>query len=62
MAPVEVDYVPRSIIAPVKNLKVVDKAFSLPLVSSAYSEVSRVTSPYVASTLSKVSIIINAYW
>ena len=55
MAPVEIDHVPRSIIAPVKNLKVVDKAFSLPLVSSAYSEVSRVTSPYVASTLSRVS-------
>merc|ERR1711913_180350 len=55
MAPVEVDHVPRSIIAPVKNMKVMDKAMSLPLVSSAYSEVSRVTSPYMESTYNKVS-------
>jgi len=62
MAPVEVDYVPRSIIAPVKNLKVVDKAFSLPLVSSAYTEVSRVTSPYVTSTMDKVSPMVETTW
>jgi len=62
MAPVEVEYVPKSIIAPVKNLKVVDKAFSLPLVSSAYDEVSKVTSPYVTSTLSKVSPMVETTW
>merc|ERR1711868_135148 len=50
------------IIAPVKNLKVVDKAFSLPLVSSAYTEVSRVTSPYVTSTMDKVSPMVETTW
>merc|ERR1712117_370531 len=62
MAPVEIDHVPRSIIAPVKNLKVVDKAMALPLVSSAYSEVSRVTSPYVESTLNKVTPMMETTW
>ena len=55
MAPVEIDYFPRRIISPVKNMKVVDKAMSLPLVSSAYSEVNRVTSPYMESTYNKVT-------
>jgi len=59
MAPVEIDHVPRSIIAPVKNMKVVDKAMSLPLVSSAYSEVTRVTSPYMESTMTKVSPVVE---
>ena len=45
-----------------KNLKVVDKAMALPLVSSAYSEVSRVTSPYVESTLNKVSPMMETTW
>merc|ERR1712117_654108 len=62
MAPVEIDHVPRSIIAPVKNMKVVDKAMALPLVSSAYSEVSRVTSPYVESTLNKVTPMMETTW
>merc|ERR1712137_34075 len=59
MAPVEIDHVPRSIIAPVKNMKVMDKAMSLPLVSSAYSEVTRVTSPYMESTYNKVSPVVE---
>merc|ERR1712137_724977 len=59
MAPVEIDHVPRSIIAPVKNMKVVDKAMSLPLVSSAYTEVTRVTSPYMESTMTKVSPVVE---
>ena len=59
MAPVEIDHVPRSIIAPVKNMKVVDKAMSLPLVSSAYSEGTRVTSPYMESTYNKVSPVVE---
>merc|ERR1711936_806901 len=59
MAPVEIDHIPRSIIAPVKNMKVMDKAMSLPLVSSAYSEVTRVTSPYMESTYNKVSPVVE---
>merc|ERR1711971_1307488 len=59
MAPVEIDHVPRSIIAPVKNMKVVDKAMSLPLVSSAYTEVTRVTSSYMESTYNKVSPVVE---
>merc|ERR1712172_230404 len=59
MAPVEIDHVPRSIIAPVKNMKVVDKAMSLPLVSSAYTEVTRVTSSYMESTYNKVSPMVD---
>jgi len=59
MAPVEIDHVPRSIIAPVKNMKVVDKAMSLPLVSSAYTEVTRVTSPYMESTMTRVSPVVE---
>merc|ERR1711874_945877 len=59
MAPAENFYVPRSITAPSNHLKVVDKALSLPLVSSACSEVSRATSPYMESTLSKVSPVME---
>ena len=62
MAPVEVDYVPASIV-PVKNLRVVNKAMELPLVNSAYSEVTRIASPitpYVESTLTKVSPMVEA--
>ena len=59
MAPVEIDHVPSSIIAPVKNMKVVEKAMSLPLVSSAYTEVTRVTSPYMESTMTKVSPVVE---
>ena len=62
MAPVEVDYVPASIVA-VKNLKVVNKAMELPLVNSAYSEVTRIASPitpYVETTLTKVSPMVVA--
>jgi len=36
MAPVEVDYVPGSVV-PIKSLKVVDKAMELPFVNSAYT-------------------------
>merc|ERR1711990_213841 len=62
MAPVEVDYVPASIV-PAKNLKIVDKAMELPLVNSAYSEVTRIASPitpYVETTLTKVSPMLEA--
>ena len=63
MPPVEVDYVPASIVPPVKNLKVVEKALELPLVNSAYSEVTRIASPitpYVETTLTKVSPMVEA--
>jgi len=59
MAPVEIDHVP---VAAVKSLKVVDKAMSLPLVSSACSEVTRMTSPYVESTLSMVTPMMETTW
>merc|ERR1711936_422609 len=62
MAPVEVDYVPASIV-PTKNLRVVNKAMELPLVNSAYSEVTRIASPitpYVETTLTKVSPMLEA--
>merc|ERR1712147_142659 len=39
--------------------KVVDKAMSLPLVSSAYTEVTRVTSPYMESTMTRVSPVVE---
>jgi len=57
MAPVEIDHIPRSFSLETLNLKVVDKAMELPLVNSAYSEVTRMASPispYVESTLTKV--------
>merc|ERR1711913_189622 len=62
MAPVEVDYVPASIV-PTKNLRVMNKAMELPLVNSAYSEVTRITcpiTPYVETTLTKVSPMMEA--
>jgi len=62
MAPVEVDHVPSTIV-PVKNLKVVDKAMELPFLNSAYTEVTRIASPitpYVESTLSKVTPMVEA--
>jgi len=62
MAPVEVDYVPATIV-PVTNLRVVNKAMELPLVNSAYSEVTRIASPispYVETTMTKVSPIMEA--
>jgi len=59
MAPVEIDHVP---VAAVKSFKVVDKAMSLPLVSCACSEVTRMTSPYVESTLSMVTPMMETTW
>ena len=45
--------------APVRNMKAVEKAMALPLVSSAYSEGTRVTSPYMESTMTKVSPVVE---
>jgi len=62
MAPVEVDHIPASIESPVKFFKVVDKAMSLPLVSSAYTGVSKITYPYVESTMNKMSPMVENTW
>jgi len=46
MAPVEIEAIPRDIVAaPVANLKIVDKAFQLPLVNDTYNEVTRLAAP-----------------
>ena len=58
----DLDHHPRGIV-PIKNLKLVDKAFKLPVVNSAYSEVTRMASPitpYVESTLGKVTPMVEA--
>ena len=36
-------------------MKIVDKAMSLPLVSSAYTEVTRMTSPYISHIPVKIT-------
>jgi len=46
MAPVEIDVIPRDVVAiPVAHLKIVDKAFELPLVNDTYNEVTRLAAP-----------------
>merc|ERR1711874_269547 len=63
MAPVEIDHIPRSFSIENLNLKSVDKAMELPLVNSAYTEVTRIASPitpYVESTLTKVTPMVDA--
>eukprot|EP00090_Calanus_glacialis_P047525 TRINITY_DN9916_c0_g1_i5.p1 TRINITY_DN9916_c0_g1~~TRINITY_DN9916_c0_g1_i5.p1 ORF type:complete len:451 (-),score=144.23 TRINITY_DN9916_c0_g1_i5:71-1375(-) len=46
MAPVEIDVIPRDVVAaPVAHLKIVDKAFELPLINDTYNEVSRLAAP-----------------
>ena len=63
MAPVEIDHIPRSFSIENLNLKAVDKAMELPLVNSAYTEVTRIASPitpYVESTLTKVTPMVEA--
>ena len=62
MAPVEINYVPNNSVAPVKSLKMVDKAMALPIVNSAYTEVSKMTSPYVESTMSKITPVVENTW
>jgi len=62
MAPVEIDHIPVSVVSPVKSFKVVDKAMSLPLVSSAYTGVSKITFPYVESTMNKMSPVVENTW
>ena len=63
MAPVEIEHIPRSFSIENLNLKSVDKAMELPLVNSAYTEVTRIASPitpYVESTLTKMTPMVEA--
>jgi hypothetical protein len=62
MASVEIDTIPYDIMAPVKNLKVVDKAFELPLVTSAYTEIASLASPltpYLENTVSTITPMVE---
>ena len=62
MAPVEIDTIPYDIMAPVKNLKVVTKAFELPLVTSAYTEIATLASPLtpiVENTMTTITPIVE---
>merc|ERR1712034_225202 len=46
MAPVEIEVIPRDVVvAPVTHLKIVNKAFELPLVNDTYNEVARLAAP-----------------
>merc|ERR1712096_326710 len=50
MAPVEIDTISRDVITPAAHMKIVDKAFELPLVTDTFKEVSKLAqplSPYV---------------
>ena len=63
MAPMEMSHSPKSSSLENLNLKVMDKALELPLLSSAYSGVTRIASPitpYVESTLTKVRPLVEA--
>ena len=54
----ENDLIPAfDIMASVKNLKVVDKAFELPVISSAYNEIASLTSPITPYLKSSVTLI-----
>merc|ERR1719318_1402214 len=62
MAPVEIDTIPMDIMAPVKNMKVVNKAFELPLVTSAYDEITKMAapiSPYVENSVTTITPIVE---
>ena len=59
MAPVTIDTIPRDVVAapPVAHLKIVDKAFELPLVNDAYNEVTRLAqhlTPFVETAKENV--------
>merc|ERR1711872_1150663 len=63
MADMENDSIPTyDVMAPVKSLKVVDKAFELPVVSSAYTEIATLASPitpYVESSVKFITPIVE---
>jgi len=47
---------------PVKNLKVIEKAMAIPVVSSACSGVTRMTYPYVELMLRNVTHVVDTTW
>merc|ERR1712042_415881 len=63
MADMENDSIPTyDVMAPVKSLKVVDKAFELPVVSSAYTEIATLAcpiTPYVESSVKFITPIVE---
>jgi len=62
MAPVEIESIPVGIMAPVRNMKVVEKAFELPCVTSAYGEIAKMTAPitpYVENTMTIITPIVE---
>jgi len=62
MAPVEIDTIPMDIMAPVKNMKVVNKAFELPLFTSAYDEITKMAapiSPYVENSMTTITPMVE---
>merc|ERR1719318_766941 len=62
MAPVEIDTIPMDIMAPIKNMKVVNKAFELPLVTSAYDEITKMAapiSPYVENSVTTITPMVE---
>ena len=63
MSTVESESIPAfDMMASVKNLKVVDKAFELPVVTSAYNEIATLTSPitpYVESTVTFITPLVE---
>merc|ERR1719318_2546953 len=62
MAPVEIDTIHMDIMAPVKNMKGVNKAFELPLVTSAYDEITKMAapiSPYVENSVTTITPMVE---
>eukprot|EP00092_Neocalanus_flemingeri_P085549 GFUD01107654.1.p1 GENE.GFUD01107654.1~~GFUD01107654.1.p1 ORF type:complete len:286 (+),score=55.30 GFUD01107654.1:95-952(+) len=59
MAPVEVETIPSAPVTPVNYLKVVDKAFELPVVTSAYAEIAKIASPYMSTITPLVEVGIS---
>merc|ERR1711936_791752 len=63
MSTVESESIPAyDMMASVKNMKVVDKAFELPVVTSAYNEIVSLTSPitpYVETTVTFITPIVE---
>jgi hypothetical protein len=62
MAPVEIDTIPMDIMAPVKYMKVVDKAFELPFITSAYDEITKMAAPitpYVENSMITITPMVE---
>ena len=62
MAPVEIDTIPMDIMAPVKYMKVVDKAFELPFITSVYDEITKMAAPitpYVENSMTTITPMVE---